>query len=66
MDPHWRGRNLICSADGDAIVVREQPMPPMRGDLLALFDTGELAKYLTPDELAAVPAPATPIDGSES
>src|SRR6478735_442748 len=66
MDPRWRGRNLICSADRDGIVVREQPMPAMRGDLLALFDTGELAKYLTPDELADVPAPVTPIDGSGS
>src|SRR6478752_2786470 len=64
MDPRWRGRNLICSADRDGIVVREQPMPAMRGDLLALFDTSELAKYLTPDELADVPAPATPTDGS--
>ena len=66
MDPRWRGRNLICSADRDGIVVREQPMPAMRGDLLALFDTSELAKYLTPDELADVPAPATPTDGSGS
>ena len=66
MDPHWRGRNLICSADGDAIEVREQPMPAMRGDLLALFDKGELAKYLTPDELAGVPAAATHTDGSGS
>ena len=66
MDPQWRGRNLICSADGDAIEVREQPMPAMRGDLLALFDKGELAKYLTPDELAGVPAAATHTDGSGS
>jgi succinate dehydrogenase / fumarate reductase flavoprotein subunit len=64
MDPHWRGRNLICSADGDGIVVREQPMSAMRGDLLALFDASELGKYLTPDELAALPAPAPHSDGS--
>ena len=63
MDPHWRGRNLICSTDGDGIRVVEQPMPAMRGDLLALFDGTELAKYLTPDELTAVPATT---DGSGS
>ncbi|MBC9821882.1 fumarate reductase/succinate dehydrogenase flavoprotein subunit [Terrabacter sp. MAHUQ-38] len=60
MDPHWRGRNLICSLDGDAVSVVEQPMPAMREDLLALFDGAELAKYLTPAELAAMPGPAAP------
>jgi succinate dehydrogenase / fumarate reductase flavoprotein subunit len=59
MDPHWRGRNLICSLDGDSVAVEEQPMPAMREDLLALFDGAELSKYLTPEELAGVPAPAT-------
>src|SRR6185312_716782 len=48
MDAHWRGRNLICSVEGDGILVEEQPMPAMRGDLLALFERDELAKYLTP------------------
>jgi succinate dehydrogenase / fumarate reductase, flavoprotein subunit len=31
--------------------VIEQPLPPMRPDLLALFDRDELAKYLTEAEL---------------
>ncbi|MHA3837630.1 fumarate reductase/succinate dehydrogenase flavoprotein subunit [Terrabacter sp. AAH1] len=56
MDASWRGRNLICSTEGDGIRVEEQPMPPMRGDLLDLFQRDELAKYLTPEELAAVGA----------
>ena len=39
MDAKWRQRNLICSlTDGDGIDVVEQPMTPMRTDLLALFE----------------------------
>ena len=33
-------------------------MPPMRDDLIALFDRAELKKYLTDEELAAMPAEA--------
>jgi succinate dehydrogenase / fumarate reductase flavoprotein subunit len=51
MNPQWRKVNLICSADGDRVVLRRQPMEPMREDLLALFDRAELAKYLTTEEL---------------
>ena len=40
-------------SDGDRVALRRQPMKPMRGDLLALFDRGELAKYLTEEELPA-------------
>jgi succinate dehydrogenase / fumarate reductase flavoprotein subunit len=56
MEPSWRGKNLICSLDGEGIDVVEQPMTLMRADLLALFDRDELAKYLTEDELRAAPA----------
>ncbi len=35
-------------------------MPPMRDDLITLFDRDELKKYLTDEELAALPAPAQP------
>ena len=60
MEPDWRLKNLICSVDTrgvDAgIMVQEQPMPPMREDLLALFTRAELGKYLTDDELARLPA----------
>ncbi len=54
MDPEWRKVNLICSLDGDKIALTRQAMVPMREDLLALFDRGELSKYVTEDELPAV------------
>jgi len=60
MDPAWRLKNLICSATESGIEVNEQPLGPMREDLLALFKRDELAKYLTDEELARLPAaPAT-------
>jgi succinate dehydrogenase / fumarate reductase flavoprotein subunit len=51
MSPEWRKVNLICSLDGDTVVLRKQPMAPMREDLLALFDRDELKKYYTNEEL---------------
>ena len=56
MEPQWRSKNLVCAANGDGISVVEQPMAPMREDLLALFKRDELKKYLTDEELARVPA----------
>jgi succinate dehydrogenase / fumarate reductase flavoprotein subunit len=53
MDPRWRQRNLVCLAGDDDVEVIEQPIPPMRPDLLELFDRDELAKYLTDAELPA-------------
>ena len=66
MDPQWRSRNLICSAEGDGIRVEEQTMPAMRADLLALFETDELAKYLTPEEMAAAATDGDTTGGSGS
>ena len=59
MSPEWRKVNLICSLDEDGrVVLEKQPMPPMREDLLALFDPAELKKYLTEEELPReAPAP---------
>jgi succinate dehydrogenase / fumarate reductase flavoprotein subunit len=51
MSAEWRKVNVICSLDGDRVVLKQQPMAPMRDDLLALFDTGELKKYYTEAEL---------------
>jgi succinate dehydrogenase / fumarate reductase flavoprotein subunit len=62
MSAQWRQVNLICSLNeaGDAVEVVEQPMPPMRADLLALFDKSELKKYYTDAEIADVPAKGDP------
>ena len=57
MSPEWRKVNLICALDGDRVVLRRQPMTPMRADLLALFDRAELKKYLTEPELPPESAP---------
>jgi succinate dehydrogenase / fumarate reductase flavoprotein subunit len=56
MSPEWRKVNLICSLNEtrDGIDVVQQPMPPMRPDLLALFEKDELTKYFTDEELTEV------------
>src|SRR3954465_10476935 len=56
MSAEGRKVNLICSvnAAGDGIAVVQQPMPPMRPDLLALFKKDELKKYFTDEEIAGV------------
>jgi succinate dehydrogenase / fumarate reductase flavoprotein subunit len=63
MNPEWRKINLVCALDGDGITggritLTRQPLPKMRDDLIALFDRSELKKYLTDEELAALPAEA--------
>jgi len=59
MSPEWRRVNLICSLDGHGqVVLSRQPIPPIRPDLLALFDVAELTKYMTGDELAGLPGAA--------
>jgi succinate dehydrogenase / fumarate reductase flavoprotein subunit len=56
MSPEWRKVNLICSLDADGdVTVHRQPLVPMRTDLLELFDVAELHKYMTDEELAALP-----------
>ncbi|PZG14618.1 fumarate reductase/succinate dehydrogenase flavoprotein subunit [Micromonospora craterilacus] len=52
MDPGWRRVNLVCSLDGDTVRLDRKPLPKMRTELISLFDRGELAKYLTDEELA--------------
>ncbi|MGH3261178.1 MAG: FAD-binding protein, partial [Trebonia sp.] len=58
MEANWRQKNLICALADGSITVTEQPMVPMRADLLALFERDELSKYLTDEELAALPEEA--------
>ncbi|CAN5370225.1 fumarate reductase/succinate dehydrogenase flavoprotein subunit [soil metagenome] len=57
MEPQWRTVNLVCSHQPGSVEVdlKRQPIPAMRADLLALFERDELGKYLTDEELAALP-----------
>ena len=69
MNPTWRGINLICSMDGDqgSVMVKQQPVPAIRHDLMELFDRAELAKYLTEPELAGLDQPSvTPEQGTQA
>jgi succinate dehydrogenase / fumarate reductase flavoprotein subunit len=63
MSPDWRKVNLICRLGGDPgsprVELKRQPTVPMRDDLIALFETDELKKYLTADELPAGPEVTT-------
>ncbi|MFF5206758.1 fumarate reductase/succinate dehydrogenase flavoprotein subunit [Streptosporangium sp. NPDC000396] len=54
MSPQWRRKLLLCSVspDGSGITVEEKTQPPMRDDLIRLFDRDELKKYMTEEELA--------------
>jgi succinate dehydrogenase / fumarate reductase flavoprotein subunit len=59
MRPEWRKINLVCTLEGDDIIITRQPTPRMRDDLIALFDPNELKKYMTEEEVAALPPLAT-------
>jgi succinate dehydrogenase / fumarate reductase flavoprotein subunit len=60
MSPEWRKVNLVCSLDADGdVTVKQQPIVPMRTDLLELFDVAELKKYMTDEELAGLPDAAS-------
>ncbi|MFL5384775.1 MAG: FAD-binding protein, partial [Longimicrobiaceae bacterium] len=59
MDPQWRRLNLVCALDGDGVTIERQPLPPLRPDLMALFERSELGKYMTDEELAELPAEGT-------
>ncbi|UNS98759.1 fumarate reductase/succinate dehydrogenase flavoprotein subunit [Streptomyces tubbatahanensis] len=62
MDREWRRANLVCTlkaaAEGrgeraERISLRRREMPPIRKDLLELFEKEELIKYLTDEELTS-------------
>ncbi|MEO5980711.1 MAG: fumarate reductase/succinate dehydrogenase flavoprotein subunit [Pedococcus sp.] len=60
MDPQWRGVNLICTLDPSGeVALKHQPVPEIRQDLLELFESAELAKYLTDAELDRRGGPPT-------
>ncbi|WP_069815770.1 fumarate reductase/succinate dehydrogenase flavoprotein subunit [Streptomyces sp. TP-A0874] len=64
MDRAWRNRNLLCAlaaprdgsgaaaADTAAIEIVPTTVPPIRRDLLDLFERDELTKYLADEELS--------------
>jgi succinate dehydrogenase / fumarate reductase flavoprotein subunit len=54
MSPDWRQINIVCTSVGSGVEIYRQPIPPMREDLLELFDVNELKKYMTEDELPKV------------
>jgi succinate dehydrogenase / fumarate reductase, flavoprotein subunit len=59
MDPTWRQVNLICRLAGDEVEVTRQPLATMPVELLSLFEWSELSKYMTPEELEALPSAPT-------
>ena len=66
MSPEWRKINLICSATAEGTVsLKRQPNPPMRTDLLEMFDVSELKKYMTEEELAGLPGLTGPSGAAE-
>jgi succinate dehydrogenase / fumarate reductase flavoprotein subunit len=60
MSAQWRRRLLICAVDGDGIALNEQPITPIRPDLLGLFERSELQNYLTDEELPSGDEPSGP------
>ncbi|MFD3536082.1 fumarate reductase/succinate dehydrogenase flavoprotein subunit [Streptomyces sp. NPDC058664] len=53
MDRAWRQVNLLCHIEGDGIGLERVRTEPIRPDLLALFESEELAKYLAEEELGS-------------
>ena len=53
MSAQWRRLLLVCSLDEGRVTVSREEQPPMRPDLLELFEIDELKKYLTDEELPA-------------
>jgi succinate dehydrogenase flavoprotein subunit len=51
MSADWRQVNLVCRVDDGGVSLTRKPLVPMREDLLELFETDELKKYLTEAEL---------------
>ena len=59
MSPEWRKVNLILTLTGDKLDLVHKRLPAMRPDQLALFETSELNKYMTEEELAGLPSAAS-------
>ncbi len=50
----WRRRLLVCSFAEGSVQIDDVEQPPVRPDLLAMFEPAELAKYFTEAELTDV------------
>jgi len=70
MSAEWRKVNLVARLAGDPddprVELKKQPMEPMRDDLIRLFETDELKKYLTAEELPAEAGAAAGDEDEES
>ena len=59
MEAEWRRTLLVCRAADDDVVpdvsVTKEIQPPLRPDLLEIFELEELQKYFTEEELANHP-----------
>ena len=64
MAPDWRRRLLVCSLDDSGLHIDNVQQPPVRADLLRLFDPTELAKYFTTAELAGLTDSPAVADGA--
>ncbi len=64
MAPDWRRRLLVCSLDDSGLHIDNVEQPPVRADLLRLFDPTELAKYFTAAELAGLTDSSVVADGA--
>ncbi len=51
MDSNWRNVVLVCTAGAEGVEVVREQQPPMRADLLELFERSELEKYFIDAEL---------------
>lgn len=58
MSPDWRRRLLVCSLVDGRVHIENVEQPPVRTDLVALFDPDELGKYFTDAELVGVASPS--------
>ena len=55
MNPEWRKTNLVVSLEDDEVRLTRKPVPTMPAELLDLFETTELSKYMTPEEYQSSP-----------
>ncbi|THV32174.1 fumarate reductase/succinate dehydrogenase flavoprotein subunit [Glycomyces paridis] len=63
MDPEWRKINLVASLEDGEVRLTRQDVPAMTPELLGLFETAELSKYMTADEYGtATTDPSTTVE----